>query len=339
QRGRAGDYFTSMQVGSLFPAIFADVVRSLRESLGCEQFSLVELGAGGGEFLEGVLAALGPDGRKGLRVWAVERARPAREAIWRRLSRFPKCEAVSSLDDIDWMGGLEGLVFSNEFFDALPFHRLIRRDGAWREIYAGLEKGELCDVEAALSDERLPARCGLDGLNVPDGTEVEARPAVPAVYEDIAARLSRGYIISVDYGSPRAALERAPRTRGTWRCFHEHRLSDGAYAHIGGQDMTADVDFTQLAEAGAAEGFDPKLFCSQGIFLSHAGRAVIEKGLASPEKDNVARQVRQLLHPDAMGERFWCLLQARSTDLPASFSEIPNRTARLLPADPKLKNA
>ena len=81
QRGRAGDYVTSMQMGGLFPAIFADVVRAMRQTLQSEQFALIELGAGGGEFVEGVLRALTADERKGLRVWAVERSRLAREAL------------------------------------------------------------------------------------------------------------------------------------------------------------------------------------------------------------------------------------------------------------------
>ena len=36
QRGRAGDYFTSMQVSNLFPRIFAEVLKGMRDTLGAD---------------------------------------------------------------------------------------------------------------------------------------------------------------------------------------------------------------------------------------------------------------------------------------------------------------
>ena len=336
QRGRAGDYFTSMQVGGLLPEIFADALRAMREALGPEQFSLIEIGAGGGEFLESLLAALSPDDRKGLRVWAVERSRSARENIWRRLSRFARCEAVASLDEIDWMGGLEGCVFSNEFFDALPFHRLRRRGAGWNEIYVGLENGALVELELDLSRPDLARSCGLDNVAVPDGAEVEARPQIPSVYEEVGGRLARGYMLTIDYGYPRAALERPDKGNGTWRCFHQHQVSEKPFESVGRQDITADVDFTQLAEAGRGFDFETRLFCSQGIFLSHVGQDRIQKRLSSPEAPQVARSIQQLLHPGAMGERFSVLVQTKTADMPAIFSGIPDRRRRLGISDESL---
>lgn len=336
QRGREGDYFTSMQVGGLLPAIFADALVSMRAALGPEQFSLIELGAGGGEFLEALLEALPPADRKGLRVWAVERSRAAREKIWRRLSRFARCEAVPSIDDIEWMGGLEGCVFSNEFFDALPFHRLRRRGDGWKEIFVDLRDGALAEVEGDLSRPGIVEDSGLSGVNVPEGAEVEARPGIAGLYEEIGGRLARGYMVTVDYGHPRAALERPDRGRGTWRCFHKHALSENAFEHVGRQDITADVDFTQLAEAGRAAGFEDRLFCSQGIFLSHVGQDRIQAGLSSPNGPRLARSLQQLLHPGAMGERFSVLVQTKTADLPPSFAAIPDRRRRLGLADESL---
>ncbi len=326
QRGRAGDYFTAMQVSGLFPRIFAEVLKGMRETLGAEQFSLVEFGSGGGEFLEGVLKALTPDERKGLRVWAVERSRPAREHLWKRLSRFPKCEVVASFDDIDWMGGLEGCVFSNEFFDALPFQRLRRTDSGWNEISVGLKEGVFIETEAP-AQPSPETRGALEGISAVAGSEVEVRTQVPGVYEDIASRLSRGWIVTVDYGHPAAIAGRAPG--GTWRCFRGHELKASPYENIGRQDITANVDFSQLARAGSAADFTPQLFASQGIFLAHAGRTVIEDALKQPDPASIQRAVQQLLHPDAMGERFWTLVQGRSVELPEILSGFPNRVARL----------
>src|ERR1051326_3840785 len=120
QRGRSGDYFTSLQVSELFPQIFGETILEMKRALGTDQFSLVEWGSGDGEFLLGVIRFLEEKKEmKGMKIWAVEASRPAREKLIRKLSRFPKCSVVSSLDEIEAPGGLEGCFFSNEFFDAL----------------------------------------------------------------------------------------------------------------------------------------------------------------------------------------------------------------------------
>lgn len=333
RRGRAGDYFTSLQVSRLFPEIFAEALLQLKETLGTEQFSLVEIGSGGGEFLDGVLNALAGAGRlKGFRVWAVERSRPARDALWRILSRFPRCSVVSSMDEIEWMGGLEGCIFSNEFFDAVPFYRLRFSNGAWRELRVGTEGGELVDVLTPLSRPDL-APVGGDWT---EGHTLEARPGLADLYRDWAVWLTRGTVLTVDYGHPRAALRDPARARGTALAFYQHEARENLLADPGRQDLTAHVDFTQLAEAGSAAGFDPGLFCSQGLFLSYVGAGRIETFLKEPGADlrRRAGEVQQLIHPNAMGERFWVLAQTKGVALPPAWGEIPNRLRRLGAAPP-----
>ena len=102
---------------------------------------------------------------------------------------------------------------------------------------------------------------------------------------------------------------------------------------IGDQDITSHIDFTQLAEAGKPAGFDPLFFNSQGILLSHLGKDRIEKGLNSndpTQKQMFTRVIQQLIHPDAMGESFWTLIQAKGVPLPSLFGAIPNRLSRLV---------
>ncbi len=329
-RGRSGDYFTSVQASPLFPQIFADALGALRETLGTEQFSLIEMGAGDGDFLEGVLKAL--EGKKvgqGLRVWAVERSRPARDRIWRRLSRFPRCEVVASTQEIEWMGGLEGCIVSNEFFDALPFHRLKFTADGWKEIYVGEEGAGLLENLGPISDPALLAPFKTGGLEFAEGQEVEVRPQPNDVYDEWGKLLSRGYVITFDYGYPRGQLYDPARPQGTWQCFHRHRANTRPLEAIGDQDITAHIDFTQLAQAGRSAGFEPVLFCSQGIFLAHAGQERLEKFLQETGGAK-AGAVLQLIHPDAMGSAFWTLVQTKGVELPPLFESLPNRVGRLL---------
>ena len=328
RRGKTGDYFTSMQVSGLFPKIFAEAILQLKETLASEQFSLIEIGAGGGEFLEAVLQHVKPNSMK---VWAVERSRPARDALRKRLSRFPRCEVVASFDEIEWMGSLEGCIFSNELFDALPFHRLKWRGGEWREVMVDLVNGNLIEKEGKAKVENGNWKIEIGDLT--DGHEITWRPDVPSLYEEWGARLSRGYVLTVDYGHPREAFFSPTRANGAWLCYHKHQANKTPFENIGAQDITAHVDFTQLVEAGGSHGFDPGLFCSQGIFLSHVGQKHIEAWLSTAsesERRSRAAAIQQLIHPDAMGEAFWVLLQSKGVEIPASFAVMPNRLRRLV---------
>lgn len=89
--GRDGDYYTSAQLGTLFARLMAQRFSKMREELGGGDFTVIEVGAGRGDF-GAELRRVAPD----LRYVAVEYgdAWPAEP--------------------------IRGCIFSNEFFDALP---------------------------------------------------------------------------------------------------------------------------------------------------------------------------------------------------------------------------
>jgi SAM-dependent MidA family methyltransferase len=337
-RGRSGDYFTAAQVSPLFPKILADAVMELRNHLGCDQMALIEMGAGDGELLETLLTVLAKENKlKGFRIWAVERSSSARARLSQRLSRFPRCYVVSSLDEVEWMGGLDGCVFSNELIDALPFHRLRYYKSGWQEVYVSLVGGELQEREGPLSSPSLASEW--TGVVMPEAHEVEVRPQLQDLFQTWAQALSRGFVLSIDYGASREGLLSPVRAQGSWRCFFQHQVNRTPFLHIGEQDITSQVNFSQMAAVGQNNGFDPLLYCSQGIFLSHVGESRIRTMLESSDpvqKHSTARALQQLGHPDAMGEAFSVFLQAKGMGLPPVWNGIPNRRDRLFAEYKKL---
>jgi SAM-dependent MidA family methyltransferase len=201
----------------------------------------------------------------------------------------------------------------------------------WKEVFVSLVDGELRESEGPLSIPDVVAELGLDKMEWLERQELEVRPSIPAIYREWGTLLSRGYVITLDYGHPRPFLYSPVRSKGTWMCYHGHESNQKILENIGRQDITAHVDFSQLAEAGRKEGFDPALFCSQGIFLAHLGSERIEKFLNEDGPPSRARAgaVQQLVHPDAMGEAFWTLVQAKGVPLPAPLAALPNRLRRL----------
>ena len=133
-----------------------------------------------------------------------------------------------------------------------------------------------------------------------------------------------GAMLFVDYGYARGEYYQPQRRDGTLRAFRQHHVTDDVFAWPGLQDITASVDFTALAEAGTAAGFDFAGYCSQASFL--IGNR-LQENLALAESraaDDVARhalrsQVKHLTLPSEMGERFQAIGFQRGVELGAAF--------------------
>jgi SAM-dependent MidA family methyltransferase len=126
-------------------------------------------------------------------------------------------------------------------------------------------------------------------------------------------------MLFVDYGLPRREYYSRERTRGTLLCHFRHRFHDDALARVGLQDITAWVDFTAVAEAATAAGFDVAGYTTQAHFLIGAGLgdfvANVE-GLDLVQRLNLSRQAMMLTLPGEMGERFKVIALSRDYDTP-----------------------
>ena len=114
--------------------------------------------------------------------------------------------------------------------------------------------------------------------------------------------LVAGLVLLIDYGYPRSAYYQADRHMGTLMCHHRHRAHPDPYFLPGLQDITAHVDFTAVAEAGVAAGFELEGFTTQAHFLIGCG---VDRLLTQTEDaEDLGLGAKQLLLPSAMGERF-----------------------------------
>ena len=192
---------------------------------------------------------------------------------------------------------ITGAVCSNEFLDALPVHRLCGD----QEIYV---TGDFTETLGPLSDSRLP--------RLPAGYRSEVNLRALDWLTDIARRLTRGFILTIDYGFERAEYFAPHHAAGHLQCYYRHTKSGNPYDHIGEQDLTAHVDFTALIEHGQSLGLEPVVFTDQAHYLLQVGEAEIAEiitrtaGQLSAERN----AVHQLLH-STMGRAFKVLIQRK----------------------------
>lgn len=297
--GLEGDFVTGSSLSALFGRATARLLRRL-DSVLDRPAELFEAGYGTGAHLAYVLASLDENGRQ-IRAWdRVQRPVPS------------GATPVAGLEEIA-DGEIDGLIFSYELFDALPFHRLIgRADGSVGELWVDRDAdGDFAWREDELSDPAL-----LDLLREPEvqlqpGQIADLAPGWAPLYAELARKLSHGLLVTCDYGYERERLlDPRVRMHGTLACYSRHRLHRNPFVLVGEQDLTAHVDFTALRRAGEAAGLTTFAFTRQALWLAACG-LFEDLQEASPETRLAAMA---LLDGEGMGEDIRVLVQVRGIE-------------------------
>jgi SAM-dependent MidA family methyltransferase len=147
-----------------------------------------------------------------------------------------------------------------------------------------------------------------------EGYVSEYCPRLGSWSESVTRALHKGAVLWFDYGLPRAQYYLPERHDGTLLCHFRQRAHADPFVYPGLQDITAWVDFTALAESGAAAGFEVAGFTSQALFLAATGIDREMRAFAATDATLFARlasQARQLMMPGEMGERFKAMAWVR----------------------------
>ncbi len=316
--GRDGDFITAPEVSQMFGELVG--LWALAAWIGGGRPSpvnLVELGPGRGTLMADCLRAVAmrPDFLAAADAALVEMS-PALTAIQKEtLAGAPVPVVWHERFDCVPDGPL--LLIANEFFDALPVHQYVLRDGAWRERVIGLDAdGELAiGLGAATLDERLLPRFA----HAPaDGAVIETSPLGAAIMTMIAERIVAhgGAALIIDYGHGESACG------DTLQAVKGHEYA-GILDEPGKADLTAHVDFAALGRAAQAAGAAVHGPLVQGEFLLRLGlleRAGALGAGGEPEvQERLRGEVQRLAGDDAMGMLFKVMAVTRRGVAPEPF--------------------
>lgn len=291
--GARGDFYTASNV-SLFPHALARFVKACLERM--ETARVVELGAGRGDLAK----SLGVD------VTVVEPMAGMAHAQQAR-----GLQVAGALSDLR---PAPTVFIANEVLDALPVHRVHMTAEGLREGYVDWRDGRFVET---LGPMTIPPPASPPGV----GEVVEVNADAGALLRAMGEAAPRAIALFLDYAAG------PPKPGGTWRGFRAHRVTDALEAP-GEQDVTADVDFADVARQAEGAGWRVLGERAQGEFLADLGLLNDMMAALGRGDTDAYMAAKNLLMPTAMGERFRVLCLGRGV---ASPSPLPGFRADTFP--------
>ena len=307
--GRHGDFLTAPELHPIFGRTLAQAIEEIWRRLGePAPFVVRELGAGTGALAVAILDGLSEASSPLLQGIVYEPV----EADARRLDAFAerlRAAGHGARHRAARDGPIVGVIFGNEVLDALPVHRVRRREDRLREIAIELgPDGTLVETEIDPSTPALAQRLADEDIDLVDGQTADICLALDDWIAAAAESIERGVLLFIDYGAPAAELYDPVRRRdGTLRAYVRHQVHDDPYRHVGRQDLSAHVDVTAVERAAHAAGLTTIGITTQSEALMGLG---IERRLQDIQADAattleeytlVRSALMRLMDPAAMG--------------------------------------
>ena len=313
--GSAGDFVTAPELTPLFGrTLAAQLAQAIAAVPDAE---IIELGPGSGRLCADLLIELAARDSLPARYRLLEVSAELRERQREHLAASVR----EHLPCVEWIDRLperwHGAVLANEVLDALPAHLVVRRGDEWLERGVAFDaRGALAFADRPLASRQLRERAAARFPATGDYLS-ELNPVAEALVMSLAQRCDQGLVLLVDYGFPATEYYHPQRDQGTLMAHYRHRSLADPFFRPGLADLTAHVDFSAMARAGAAGGMRVAGFATQARFLVNCGVLDQLARCGAPESTpylRAASAVQTLTSPAEMGELFKALALVRGID-------------------------
>ncbi len=327
--GRGGDFYTSVDVSSLFGELLAVQVAECWDRLGRPAaFDLVEAGAANGQLSRDLLDGLArhdPACLDAVTLHLVEASPAARATHRATLGLHASRLATSSASMPARVEA--GIIIANELLDALPVHGVVMGDDALHERFVAERDGRLVERSGPVTTAMLPDYFERLGIALETGWQAEVNLSALAWVARAIDRVARGFLIVIDYGYPAAGLYDAAHAAGTLTTYVAHvaghpgdRDTPAWLAEPGERDITSHVDFTSVPRAIEERGGIVLGVVDQTYFLLALGLTERLAADASARSVTAVQRriaARTLVWPGGLGSTHKVLVAAKGLGRPA----------------------
>ena len=338
--GRSGDFFTSVDVGTLFgellAAQFAEMWQCLQlgSNFDSDDCNLVEAAAGSGRLALNILEALArtdPELYDAVRLTLVERSSTARASHIDTLGPHA-WKLQRSTETVP--AHIRGIVFANELLDALPVHPIVMTNSGLAEVYVDLHSRDRDRFVEYLAPPSAAVLAHVERFTIElePGWRAEVSPKAVSWVEQTGRSLDAGFLVLIDYGHNASELYSASHSSGTLTTYHRHvigtRGSHDPPARLldpGVVDITAHVDLTAVRLAAEGVGLDTLAVVDQTYFLLGIGAATWPAPTEGGETIKRRLALKTLLLPGGLGSTHKVLVFGKNVGTPqlrgCSFSQ------------------
>ena len=263
--GAVGDFSTAATLDQGLGVAIAAWISQRAKELQWRRIPVIEIGAGSGTLARSVLRNLDWKTRLGIN-YMIQETSPV---LRRRQEKFLSWEGVrwiSSLEEELARSRGKALIFSNELVDAFPCRLFQYQSSNWNEL------GVKISLEGSLSETFLahPAdNAWFEQFGtILEGQRVERLESFREWLHVWSGYWKEGAILTIDYGETAEQLYRC-RKGGSLRAYWRHQRFTGKdlYARFGKQDLTSDVNFSDLITWGVELGWSHAPLLTQREFV------------------------------------------------------------------------
>lgn len=328
--GAKGDFATAPELSNVFSRC---VARQCQQVLTVTGGGILELGAGSGIMAAAVLHELERLHCLPERYLILELSADLQQRQYQTLlAKVPHL-----LPQVRWLKQLpskpiKGIIVANEVLDALPIERFRITANGLRPLLVAWEGDYFVYQEGSAEPDWWPVLADRLSTTLPLGYESEYNPQLAHWLYSLAQCLWQGVMLFIDYGYPAREYYHYERSMGTLICHYRQRAHHDPFIYPGLQDISASVDFTALAEAVLGAELELLGYTSQNYFLFGCGLEEILAHAYLPDQMaywQLSQQVKKLILPGEMGERFKVLACGRDFDKPLRGFELHDERVRL----------
>ena len=327
--GVKGDFITAPEVSPLFGQCIAlqlvDIFNHFRTETD-QKIYVLEFGAGSGLLAIDILQQLEslnalPDEYLIVELSAELQQRQQKTIKDKSPELFKRVKWLEQLpDDLSSV-----VVIANEVLDAMPVENFKVTKSTVESLMVGVEDGNIISQYMTANDyvkkaiEELQQRSEfqfLDGHNQGNYCS-EYNPAIRGWLSLLASKIDKMVALLIDYGYNEKEYYHADRSTGTLMCYYQHRAHGDFSYWPGLQDITAFVNFTDVAYSAVASKFDVAGYTTQAAFLLSCGLSDLHESQVSDgvqQQVKLSQQIKTLTLPSEMGDRFKVIALTKNYD-------------------------
>ena len=217
-----------------------------------------------------------------------------------------------------------GIIISNELFDALPHHLYEIKNNEVYEKYVIYKNNKYEEILDKPSDSCISKR--IKKIDKPfDNVVGEVYCSENTIFDSFIDYLNKGYILTIDYGLNEKDLFYNGKKNSNVSVINDHNFYENYFHKPGFSDITFQVDINELLDNFKKINYGLSYLGNQREFLFNLGIGEILGKLSSmdkpPEEINYNRYaINQLIKPNGMGSYFVTLHSNFDTNF--KFSEI-----------------